>query len=207
MTGGCIHQTVCLSTNLHENFFLKWAKGLVSDVFTAEADGLSSLREATDLTVPRVIGHSDAGENPAWLLLEYVLHGSPAPDYAQRLGRALAALHEAREGPYGWHRSNYIGSLPQTNAPMDDWPAFWWSERLEPQLALAADSGRLGGLEREWATLRGEGSPHWSEALKRTGTPSSMETSGAETCTRDPTEGRSWSTRPCIEGTGRSTSP
>ena len=153
MTGGCIHQTARLSTNLHENFFLKWAKGPVSDVFTAEADGLSSLREATDLTVPRVIGHSDAGENPAWLLLEYVLHGSPAPDYAQRLGRALAALHEAREGPYGWHRSNYIGSLPQTNTTMDDWPAFWWAERLEPQLALAHDNGRQPGLDQEWVTL------------------------------------------------------
>ena len=153
MTGGCIHQTARLSTNLQEDFFLKWAKGPVSDVFMAEADGLSSLREATDLTVPRVIGHSDAGENPAWLLLEYVPHGSPAPDYAQRLGRALAALHEAREGPYGWHRSNYIGSLTQTNTNMDDWPAFWWAERLEPQLALAHDNGRLPGLDQEWVTL------------------------------------------------------
>ena len=65
MTGGCIHQTARLSTNLQEKFFLKWAKGPVSDVFAAEADGLSALREATDLTVPEVIGHSSAGENPA----------------------------------------------------------------------------------------------------------------------------------------------
>jgi fructosamine-3-kinase len=153
VTGGCIHQTVCLSTSLQKNFFLKWAKGPVSDVFAAEADGLSALREATDLTVPEVIGHSGVGEDPAWLLLEYVPHGSPAPDYAERLGGALAELHEAHEGPYGWHRSNYIGSLPQTNTTTDDWPVFWWAERLEPQLALAHDNGRLPGLNQEWVTL------------------------------------------------------
>ena len=154
VTGGCIHQTARLSTNLQEKFFLKWAKGPVSDVFAAEADGLSALREATDLTVPEVISHSGAGENPAWLLLEYVPHGRPAPDYGERLGGSLAALHEAQESPYGWHRSNYIGSLPQTNTTMEDWPAFWWAERLEPQLALAYDNGRLHGLDQEWVTLR-----------------------------------------------------
>lgn len=153
VTGGCIHQTVRLSTNLREDFFLKWAKGAVSDIFDAEADGLRALRQSTDLTVPEVIGHSDAGENPAWLVLEYVPQGSPAPDYAEHLGGALAALHEAREGPYGWHRSNYIGSLPQTNATMVDWPAFWWTERLEPQLVIARDNGRLPGLDPEWAAL------------------------------------------------------
>jgi fructosamine-3-kinase len=39
---------------------------------------------------------------------------------------------------------------------MNDWPAFWWSERLEPQLVMASDSGWLAGLEREWATLESE---------------------------------------------------
>ena len=153
VTGGCIHQTARVSTNLQEDFFLKWAEGPPSDVFAAEADGLSALRNSTDLTVPEVIGYSDAEEKPAWLLLEYVPHGSPGGDYAQRLGEALADLHEAGEGPYGWHRSNYIGSLPQANTSMDDWPAFWWSQRLEPQLVLASDNRRLAGLDREWATL------------------------------------------------------
>ena len=157
VTGGCIHQTARVSTDLREDFFLKWDQGPPSDVFAAEADGLSALhgltRGSTGLTVPEVIGYADAKEKPAWLLLEYVPRGSPAADYGECLGEALAALHEAGEGPYGWHRSNYIGSLPQTNAPMDDWPAFWWSERLEPQLALAGDNGRLANLDREWATL------------------------------------------------------
>ena len=153
VTGVCIHQTARLSTNLREDFFLKWAQGAVSDIFAAEADGLRALRESTDLTVPDVIASSDARENPGWLLLEYMPPGRPAADYADQLGGALAALHEAREGPYGWHRSNYIGSLPQANTTMDDWPAYWWAVRLEPQLALARDNGRPPGLDQHWATL------------------------------------------------------
>jgi fructosamine-3-kinase len=155
VTGGCIHQTARLSTTLREDFFLKWSRDAASDVFAAEADGLRALRESARLTIPEVIATSD-GENQAWLLLEYVPPGSPAPDYAEHLGGALATLHEAREGPYGWHRSNYIGSLPQTNTTLDDWPTFWWTERLEPQLALAKDSGRLAGLDREWTTLEAD---------------------------------------------------
>jgi fructosamine-3-kinase len=157
MTGGCIHETARLSTNLQEDFFLKWAQGPPSDVFAAEVDGLSALhgstRNSADLTVPEMIGYSDGEEKPAWLLLEYVPHGSPGGDYAERLGEALAVLHEVGEGPYGWHRSNYIGSLPQANTSMDDWPAFWWSQRLAPQLVLASDNRRLASLDREWATL------------------------------------------------------
>ena len=157
VTGGCIHQTARVWTNLPEDFFLKWAQGPLSDVFAAEADGLNTLRGSTrdsaDLTVPEVVGYSDAEARPAWLLLEYIPRGSPGRDYAERLGEALAVLHETGQGRYGWHRSNYIGSLPQANTPMNDWPAFWWSERLEPQLVMASDNGWLAGLEREWATL------------------------------------------------------
>jgi len=156
VTGGCIHQTARVSTNLPDDFFLKWAPGPLSDVFAAEADGLSALRDATDLTVPEVVGYSDTEAKPAWLLLEYIPRGSPGRDYAERLGEALAVLHETGQGRYGWHRSNYIGSLPQANTPMDDWPAFWWSERLEPQLVMATDNGWLAGLDQEWATLESE---------------------------------------------------
>jgi fructosamine-3-kinase len=153
VSGGCIHQTARLFTNLKEDFFLKWAEGPLSDVFAAEADGLSALRESTEATVPEVIGYSDAAGTPAWLLLEYIPRGRATSNYAESLGEALAGLHDAREDSYGWHRANYIGSLPQSNTPVDDWSEFWWAERIEPQLSLAVDGGRLTGLDREWAAL------------------------------------------------------
>lgn len=153
LSGGCINSAVRLSTDLGEDFFLKWNSTAGEDVFATEADGIRALRGVGALRVPRVIGHSRPGQIPGWLLLEFVHPGQRAPDYAERLGRGLAELHSAPAERYGWERSNYIGALPQSNRAMDDWAAFWWTERLEPQLELAHSWGRLPGRADEWHRL------------------------------------------------------
>ena len=153
LSGGCISSAVRLSTDLGEDFFLKWNSAAGEEFFAAEADGVRALHGVGALRVPRVIGHSPPGQIPAWLLLEFVHPGRRAPDYAERLGQGLAELHSASGKLYGWERSNYIGSLPQSNRIMDDWATFWWTERLEPQLELARSGGRLPGRTNEWHRL------------------------------------------------------
>ena len=137
MTGGCIHRSVRLSTDMGESFFLKWSPDPGEDDFLAEADGLEALAASGGPTVPEVIGYSPPAETPSWLLLEFVSHGRPAPDYWEALGQGLADLHGIRPEPYGWDRPNYIGSLPQANDVTDDWDVFWWTRRLLPP----ADAG------------------------------------------------------------------
>ena len=90
MTGGCIHHTIVLSTNLGESFFLKWSSDPGTDAFVAEADGLGALSGSGGPRVPEVIGYSPPAETPSWLLLEFVAHGPPAPDYWKTFGSALA---------------------------------------------------------------------------------------------------------------------
>ena len=154
MTGGCIHNTLVLSTNLGDRFFLKWSPDPQKDAFAAEADGLRALSGSRGPRVPSVIGHSAPAETPSWLLLEFVPHGPPAPDYWETLGRGLANLHTIRSEPYGWNRANYIGSLPQANDPTDAWEAFWWTRRLLPQLELAREGRRLPGRWEDWELLQ-----------------------------------------------------
>jgi len=153
MTGGCIHRSVRLSTDMGESFFLKWSPDPGEDAFLAEADGLEALAASRGPTVPEVIGYSPPAETPAWLLLEYVSHGRPSPDYWEALGQGLADLHGIRPDPYGWERPNYIGSLPQANDVTDDWGVFWWTRRLLPQLTLAREENRLPGRRDEWELL------------------------------------------------------
>ena len=150
--GGCINPSARLETDGGESFFLKWNPASDVEMFAAEADGLESLREGareTPLRIPRVLGRGGTGtaEDPGWLLLEYVPPGSPSSDYGIRLGRGLARLHaQGREGGgFGWHRNNFIGSLPQENDPLESWPAFWRGRRLEPQIAMARDGGYFRG--------------------------------------------------------------
>src|SRR5215813_9692580 len=68
----------------------------------------------------------------------------------------LAALREggmraprplAHGTQFGWHRDNFIGSTPQSNAMGPSWAEFWRHQRLAPQLALAAQNGHRGRVQ------------------------------------------------------------
>ena len=96
------------------------------------------------------------GGAPAWIALEWLEPGPRGRGFGERLGRGLAALH--RSGPagrWGWERANFIGSLPQGNAPAASWAEFWRDRRLSPQLDLARRAGRLPATEAEWERLFG----------------------------------------------------
>ena len=49
--------------------------------------------------------------------------------------------------------NNYIGSLNQTNLQNDTWAEFYVTQRIEPQLKLAINSGFLKGLSRRFEAL------------------------------------------------------
>jgi protein-ribulosamine 3-kinase len=65
-----------------------------------------------------------------------------------RLGQQLAAMHHVTQPVYGWYIDNTIGSTPQVNTVTGDWIDFWRRHRLGYQLALAADNGYGGELQR-----------------------------------------------------------
>ncbi|HEU0053290.1 MAG TPA: fructosamine kinase family protein [Longimicrobium sp.] len=159
--GGCISHAARVET-ADGPVFLKHNAEAPPGLFAAEADGLRALRAAAGdaLRVPEVIAVHDSMESgdgddaPAWIALEWL---EPAPSgrgHSGRLGRGLAHLHRAPvDGRWGWARDNFIGALPQSNAPSPAWPAFWRDRRLAPQLDLARRAHRLPGTEGEWERL------------------------------------------------------
>ena len=109
-----------------------------------EARGLAWLGEARALPVARVVAVGEATEGlPALLLLEWIEPGRPRHDFDECLGRGLAALHRAGAPRFGLARDNWIGPLPQSNRPSDDWARFYGQQRLAPLLAQVRDAGRL----------------------------------------------------------------
>lgn len=118
-------------------FFLKTNEARHADAFAAEADGLTGLRSA-GMRAPQPHAHGVEGDE-AYLLLE-LLELRSAGDYAE-LGRMLAAMHRRVGNGFGWHRDNYIGATPQSNAWCEEWTTFWRERRLRPQLALARRNG------------------------------------------------------------------
>lgn len=140
--GGCINNTHKLETN-RGNFFLKWNdKKRFPKMFVAEAKGLSLLRSTNTLYIPEVILEGEASEQ-SYLILEWLKPGKRQPGFWKNFGEQLATLHQHTEKNFGLDHDNYIGSLPQCNNQHVLWTEFFIRQRLEPQLKLAVDSGKL----------------------------------------------------------------
>ncbi|TAK43120.1 MAG: ketosamine-3-kinase [Saprospiraceae bacterium] len=141
-SGGDINQA-CLLETTRGKFFLKMNTGTAAGrMFATEAKGLQLLAKSGALRVPEVIG---LGQNAghAFLLLEYLEPGYRPPGFWEEFGAALAALHRSSAPRFGLDQDNFIGSLPQSNARHDNWPSFFTSERLQPQVVLALHGQQL----------------------------------------------------------------
>ena len=145
VSGGCIHRAMVFEGS-GTRCFAKLNDRTFDEAFAAEADGLQALSNA-GIRVPTVITRG-ASDNAAFLVLEYLELGPGNEAAYPALGRRLADLHAHNGGRFGWHRDNFIGTTPQRNRESDSWTEFWRRERLAPQLALAADNGFRGKLQR-----------------------------------------------------------
>ena len=128
-------------------FFVKWydsPSGL--EMARAEAGGLESLAASRSLRIPGVVGFA-ALDPGACLVLEYISPRQAEDADFERLGRGLAALHSRLMPHFGWESDNFIGRLPQQNAPCPDWADFYVSRRLLPQYRMAKGKGLLSNKE------------------------------------------------------------
>jgi protein-ribulosamine 3-kinase len=148
VTGGCIHRAFAIAGG-SSRYFVKTNDARYRDAFAAEVGGLDAIL-AAGIRAPRPVCHGTDGTH-AWLVMEFVELG--APPAPARLGAQLAQLHAAHGETYGWSRGNYIGATPQCNRQTSDWTAFWQTERLTPQLELAARNGLGERLVRAGGTL------------------------------------------------------
>ncbi len=104
--------------------------------FGSEAAGLEWLSEAAAAPLPDVVAvGSDV------LVLSWVDAGRPSPAAADRLGRDLAALHQAGAPSFGAGWPGFVGTIPVDNTPSGSWPDFYAERRLTPCLRMARDAG------------------------------------------------------------------
>lgn len=155
VSGGSINQSLKLETPAGR-FFLKWNRSAPDDFFEKEAAGLQLLQEVdSGITIPEVISFSKPTEkHPGFLLMEFIEGASGSSEDSHQFGQELARLHNYRSDSFGLSSDNYIGSLPQSNTSHPDWISFFVEERINPQLKMAMDSGKIGNsIIKKWQNL------------------------------------------------------
>ncbi|HWA71427.1 MAG TPA: fructosamine kinase family protein [Polyangiaceae bacterium] len=154
LSGGDINDAFQIELEDGARWFVKSSPSAPPELFPAEARGLELLRRPGTLRVPTVRAVSDAQDPIGFLVLELLEPGRPSADFDERLGRGLAGLHRSHAPVFGLDHDNFIGSLPQTNAPCPTWAEFFRTRRLEPQLERAVNSGQASyAMRRGFARL------------------------------------------------------
>lgn len=143
--GGDINQAFSIGIGARR-YFVKTNRAGCLPMFDAEVDALRALAATHSVRVPQPIA-SGTTAGQAFLVLEHLdMHGGGD---AALLGEQLAQLHRVPQPCFGWTHDNWIGSTPQRNGWQHDWIAFWRDQRLGFQLALAAQNGYGGALQRD----------------------------------------------------------
>lgn len=141
--GGCIAHA-CRITTVSVDYFLKYGDQTVAATFAAEAEGLQALRKAASpLHTPDVIAIQAATPELSGFLLLTWLETRPMSIAGwETLGMGLAELHRYTSTRHGFDSNNFIGASPQVNQWHSDWPTFFRTQRLAPQIRQARTAGR-----------------------------------------------------------------
>ncbi len=138
VSGGSINQAFRLTTNRGYFFLKHFPSPTFSDWFEAESNGLILLSQKGKISTPDVL---QLGKD--FLVLEWIEEGYPNEEAWVTFGQQLAIQHTSTSASFGLDHNNYMGSLPQKNDRRDTWSEFFVEMRLEPQLKLAIDTGRI----------------------------------------------------------------
>lgn len=151
VSGGDISAAWRLVTAVGD-LFIKTGPKSVSDMFAAEAAGLSEISKTNTVRVPRLVATGQT-ETAAFMALEWLQLEAVDAIAERRFGEQLADLHRTTKDRYGWHRDNTIGLTWQLNSWDDDWVEFYRERRLAFQLRLAANNGFTGELQDRGSRL------------------------------------------------------
>ncbi|MEO1435319.1 MAG: fructosamine kinase family protein [Bacteroidota bacterium] len=143
--GGSINITGKITT-AEGTFFVKLNDAKkYPDMFALEAKGLDFLRLAEVIRIPKVYRVAEL-DDQAFLMMEFIEPGVNHGFFWDRFGQKLAQLHRFTGDQFGFEVNNYIGTLPQSNKMHNRFDEFFIVERLQPQLKLAIDGGKLDSL-------------------------------------------------------------
>jgi len=145
VNGGDSNESYLLSLSANHKLFIKYNNSATSlNMFTAEVASLKEIQQVVPFT-PTVQEIVPIGEGAA-IFMDYIAPGKAFTNNWMDAGEKIASIHLSKSSHNGFVIPNFIGRLIQDNTLFDKWSSFFIHNRLEPQLKLAIDSGRLPHL-------------------------------------------------------------
>lgn len=149
--GGDINEAWHVKLADGSDAFVKTRADAGEGEYALEAEGLRWLGESNALPVPEVLAVDER-----YLALSWVPPGRLSATGEERLGRGLAALHDAGAPAFGdpgfaerLGVQARIGSLRLPNEPCEDWPTFYAQRRLAPLASIALKRGALAEADAQ----------------------------------------------------------
>lgn len=144
--GGSINDAYRISV-AGETFFCKCNSATkFPHLFQKEKGGLEMLAQSKAVKTPAVLDCFEAG-GQQFLLLEWIAEGERNETFWETFGKQLALLHRETNSTFGLAEDNYMGSVPQANAPHKNWCLFFFSQRLTPMLKRCAEKQLLSNRQ------------------------------------------------------------
>ncbi len=146
--GGDISDAYKIITSSNSYFVKTGEKKNALKMYRTELEGLKHLTDKAHIKVPKAVKATEDGQR-AFLILEWVEAGTYNTNTPQKIAKALVQLHAVKEKFFGLDYNNFVGYLDQINDKNDDWLSFYYQNRIEYQLKMAIDVGRL-----DFSTMR-----------------------------------------------------
>ncbi len=141
--GGSINDAYRIVTSIGEFFVKKNSASRYPGMFEKEASGLELLANTNEIDMPKVVAFGSKSDE-SFLILNFIQSAEMQDEFWEDFGHRLANLHKHSHDSFGLNHDNYIGSLTQFNRFHKSWADFFREERLEAQVKLARDQGRMG---------------------------------------------------------------
>ena len=142
VSGGDINQAALVTTNQGDYFVKYNDHDAALAMLKAEAFALEKLKAANAIAIPEVYHCGQAGGS-AFLIMQYIESEIAERGLWEVFARQLADLHRNTALQFGWEEDNFIGTLPQRNSKHDSWISFYIHERIDPQLKMAVEDGKI----------------------------------------------------------------
>src|SRR4051812_22912635 len=147
--GGSMNDTYRILLTANQYFFCKVNSATkFPHLFDSECRGLFLIQQQNVIGTPRVIDSLVINDQQI-LLLEYIEQGERTPSFWDKFGGSLAQMHQSTNEFFGLDDDNYMGSVPQSNKPTNNWINFFYEQRLQPLVDHCSNHHLLPAIYRK----------------------------------------------------------